>query len=119
MSCRNAAYALGPKIITLDHCIRVADPTILQVAKPLMRELVSKTGFDCITTGWFGNQILDTHREYGVTLVPLPLYDRGRPRPLFAGSAPKLILASLPSARLRKVFEGHHQQALAAKLPSE
>jgi DNA-binding IclR family transcriptional regulator len=114
----NATYALGPKIITLDHCIRAADP-VLQGARPLVKRLASKTGFDCIISGWFGNQVLDTYRERGVMSVDLPLYDRGRPRPLFAGSAPKLILASLPSAQLRKIFENYREQALAAGLPDE
>ncbi|MDR2155618.1 MAG: helix-turn-helix domain-containing protein [Burkholderiaceae bacterium] len=114
----NATYALGPKIITLDHWIRAADP-VLQSARPLIKRLASTTGFDCIISGWFGNQVLDTHREHGVMSVDLPLYDRGRPRPLFAGSAPKLILASLPNAQLRKVFDNHRQQALAAGLPGE
>jgi DNA-binding IclR family transcriptional regulator len=113
-----ATYVLGPKIITLDHYIRTADP-VLQAARPLIKTLAAQTGFDCIISGWFGNQVLDTHREYGVMPMDLPLYDRGRPRPMFAGSAPKLILASLPSAQLRRVFDSHQAPILAAGLPGE
>jgi DNA-binding IclR family transcriptional regulator len=114
----SATYVLGPKIITLDHYIRSADP-VLQAARPLIQTLAAQTGFDCIISGWFGNQVLDTHREYGAAPMDLPLYDRGRPRPLFAGSAPKLILASLPSVQLRKVFDNHRPEILAAGLPGE
>jgi DNA-binding IclR family transcriptional regulator len=117
-SASHATYTLGPKIITLDHYIRAAD-SVLQESRPLIKALAAKTGFDCIISGWFGNQVLDTHREYGFMPVNLPLYDRGRPRPLFAGSAPKLILASLPSAQLRKLFEERREQVLAAGLPDK
>jgi DNA-binding IclR family transcriptional regulator len=113
----NSTYALGPRIIVLDHYIRVADP-VLHVAVPLMRELVAKTGFDCVTSGWFGRQVVDTHREIGV--VPADLYyGRGRPRPLFQGAAPKVILAQLAGAQLRKVFNDYHDEAVVQGLASE
>lgn len=113
----NSLYALGPKIVVLDHYIRFSDP-VLRVSRPLMQELAKKTGFDCITSGWFGNQVLDTHREYGAVPAHL-LYGRGRPRPLFLGSAPKLILASFSSPQLRKVFDQHGEEAVAAGLPGD
>lgn len=114
----NAAYALGPKITMLDHCIRVTDP-MLQAARPLMRALTEQTGFDCIASGWFNNQVLDTHREHGSESVVLPAYDRGSVRPPFLGAGPKLILASLPTAQLRQLFETRHAEILAAGLPGE
>ncbi|MES2508322.1 MAG: IclR family transcriptional regulator [Pseudomonadota bacterium] len=113
----NSHYTLGPRIILLDHYIRKADP-VLREGLPLMRELVDKTGFDCVTSGMFGNQLLDTHREYGNTPATLA-YGRGRPRPMFRGAAPKVILASLPSAQLHKLFDTQVTQRLEAGLPDD
>lgn len=114
----NAAYALGPKIVMLDHYIRATDP-VLHAARPLMRALADQTGFDCITSGWFSNQVLDTHREYGAEPADLPVYDRGKTRSLFAGAGPKLVLASLPTIQLRRLFDTHHKEVRAAGLPVE
>eukprot|EP01032_Pedospumella_encystans_P004151 gene4151-4915_t len=57
-------YALGPRIILLDHYIRNADP-VLREGIPVMRELVAATGFDCVSSGISGMQVLDTHRAMG------------------------------------------------------
>jgi DNA-binding IclR family transcriptional regulator len=55
-------YTLGPRIIVLDHYIRQADP-VLQHGVPFMQELVEQTGFDCVLSALYGQQVLDTHRE--------------------------------------------------------
>ena len=39
-------YALGPRIILLDHYIRRADP-VLKVGLPILRELVAATAASC------------------------------------------------------------------------
>jgi len=113
----DSRYALGPRIVVLDYYIRRADP-LLQVAIPHMAELVEKTSFDCVTSAWFGSQILDTHREMGKAPATLS-YGRGRPRPLFSGGAPKVILASFPPAQLRKLFDAHPADIARAGLPTE
>ncbi len=110
-------YALGPRIILLDHYIRGADP-VLKVGLPVMRELVDATGFDCVLTGVFGLQVLDTYREMGSSPASLA-YGRGRPRPLFLGGAPKVLLASFGSTQLKKVFESRHEELVRAGLPAE
>ncbi len=113
----DSRYTLGPRIIALDHTIRLADP-VLQQGLPLMKELVEKTGFDCVVTGLFGQQVLDTHREFGN--VPATLsYGRGRPRPLFQGAAPKVILSQLPVASLHRLFDQHGAAIAAAGLPAD
>lgn len=114
----NAAYALGPKIMMLDHYIRATDP-VLRVARPLMRALTEETGFDCIASSWFSNRVVDTHREYGKEPAQLHIYDRGQSRPLFPGAAPKLVLASLSPAQLHRVFDAHRDEAVAWGLPGE
>jgi DNA-binding IclR family transcriptional regulator len=113
----NSQYTLGPRIILLDHVIRKADP-VLRVGIPVMRELVEQTGFDCVSTGLFGTQVLDTHREAGN--VPTALaYGRGRPRPLFQGAAPKVIVASFAPTQLHKLFDARLGEIARAGLPSE
>jgi DNA-binding IclR family transcriptional regulator len=104
-------YALGPRITLLDYVMRQADPA-LRLAVPEMRELVRRTGCDCVTTSLFGDTILDTHRESGAEPLPLT-YGRGRPRPPFRGAAPKVILAAQPTAWLHKFHDSHAEEARA------
>jgi DNA-binding IclR family transcriptional regulator len=110
-------YTLGPRIIVLDHYIRKADP-VLQHGVPFMQELVTQTGFDCVISGLYGQQVLDTHRELGAAPASLS-YGRGRPRPLFLGGAPKVILSCFAPAQLHKVFDNHTDEIAAAGLPGD
>jgi len=113
----DAQVTLGPRIVVLDHYIRQADP-VLQHGIPFMKELVALTGFDCVVSSLLGTQLLDTHREY--SSVPADLsYGRGRPRPLFLGAAPKVILAQLPTGTLHKILDAQSLDAAAAGLPTE
>lgn len=113
----DAQCTLGPRIVVLDHFIRQADP-VLQCGIPFMKELVAQTGFDCVVSSLHGEQLLDTHREYGTMPADLS-YGRGRPRPLFKGAAPKVILAGLAVPQLHKLFDAHLPDIAAAGLPTE
>jgi DNA-binding IclR family transcriptional regulator len=111
----DSTYTLGPRIMVLDHFMRRGDP-VLAHAIPFMKELVALTGFDCVLSSLYGEKILDTHQE----LSPIPAnlsYGRGRPRPLFRGAAPKVILAHYSSVQLRKVFDADHSEISASGLP--
>jgi DNA-binding IclR family transcriptional regulator len=113
----DAQVTLGPRIIVLDHFIRQADP-VLQHGIPFMKELVALTGFDCVVSSLLGTQLLDTHREYSSAPADLS-YGRGRPRPLFLGAAPKVILAQLPTATLHKIMDTHAPEIAQAGLPAQ
>ena len=113
----DAQFTLGPRVIVLDHFIRQADP-VLQRGIPFMKELVAQTGFDCVVSSLHGHQLLDTHREYGSLPASLS-YGRGRPRPLFLGGAPKVILAGLPTPQLHRIFDTHQAEIGAAGLPTD
>lgn len=113
----DAQFTLGPRIVVLDHYIRQADP-VLQRGIPFMRELVNQTGFDCVVSGLYGDQLLDTHREYGSMPADLS-YGRGRPRPLFLGAAAKVILAGLPPPQLHRLLDSHVAEVAAAGLPTD
>lgn len=108
------AYALGPRIILLDYHIRQTDP-VLHVAVPIMKQLVEATGCDCVLSSLFGTRILDTHREAGIEKLTLS-YGRGRPRPLFQGAAPKVILASFARPRLHQLYAGFRDEIRTAGL---
>jgi DNA-binding IclR family transcriptional regulator len=114
---QDAQFSLGPRIVVLDHYIRQADP-VLRCGIPFMRELVAQTGFDCVVSCLHGDQLLDTHREYGSEPANLS-YGRGRPRPLFLGAAPKVILAELSTAHLRRLLDRHADEVEAAGLPTD
>ena len=101
--------------MVLDHLIRRADP-VLQHAVPFMKELVATTGLDCVATGVYSDQLLDIHREYSGQPATLS-YGRGRPRPLFLGAAPKVVLACLPPAQLRRLFHSRPAEVAAAACP--
>lgn len=107
-------YSLGPKIIALDHIIRQSDP-LLRVAVPVMVDLVRRTGCACVLSSLLGDQILDTHRESGAEPLVLA-YGRGRPRPMFYGAAPKVILADQSAAWLRKLHDARAAEIAAAGL---
>lgn len=107
-------YGLGPRIITLDYRLRVSDP-LLKAGQPIMRELVEHSGFDAVMSRWYGNDLVDTHRETHDLTLDLR-YGRGRPRPLFLGAAPKAILSTFPKAKLAALFEQYPADICASGL---
>lgn len=113
----DSRYSLGPRVILLDYYIRKADP-VLRAGLPIIRELVEATGFDCVVTELFGMQVLDTYREVGESPEELA-YGRGRPRPLFGGAAPKVLLSNFGSAQLKKVFEARGDELARDNLPTD
>jgi len=108
----NGSYTLGPRVMTLDYQLRTVDP-FFRAGQPLMHELSRQTGCDCVMTRIFDDEVVDTHRESGVDGLHLA-YGRGRPRPLFRGAAPKVILSTLTRARLVRLFDKHSTAAAEA-----
>lgn len=107
-------YSLGPRIIELDYQLRRSDPVLL-AAVPVMEELAKQARLDAVLSTIFGDKLVDTHRASADPTLQLG-YGRGRPRPLFRGAAPKVILAHLPRGRLVRIFESHAAEAAAAGL---
>ncbi len=108
-------YSLGPRIIELDRQIRHSDP-LLTVGARVLADLLPQLGegilFIC---GLRGDSVLS------VCLAETPnslniSYSRGRPMPLFRGSASVIILAHLPEGRLRRLFRDHGDAIAAAGL---
>lgn len=101
-------YALGARIITLDHRIRASDP-VLREARDLMSLLCAETGCSAILCRMYNDEIINTHHVSGYEDAPLSFFGRGRPLPLFRGSASKVMLAFLPPARLKRIYENHRE----------
>ena len=98
----NGHYILGSRIIELDLQIRETDP-LLQSAEGVLEDLVEKTGHSSILCMLFQNSVLciDEHRT---AEGPKVLFSRGQRRTLFKGAMSKVILAHLPTHRLRSIF---------------
>lgn len=107
-------YALGARIIELDYQLRRSDPVLL-AAIPVMKQLVRHLKLDSVLTAMFGLRVVDTYRASGDAHLKLG-YGRGRPRPLFLGAGPKVILACLPRAQRIRIFETHGAEAADAGL---
>lgn len=108
------AYSLGPRIIELDYFIRENDPN-LRIIQPMMRELSDRFECDAIWTSFFGEQVVVTHHERGEGVQAVS-YGRGRRMPLFRGAGSKVILAALPVAQQKRLYQRHETDILAAGL---
>ena len=110
-------YSLGPRVITLDYQLRTGDP-YYHAGQPLMAALANQTGCDCVMSRLFDDQVIDTHREAGPDGLQFA-YGRGRPRLLFHGSAPKVILATLPKAKLKRIYRDHADEIISSGLVAD
>lgn len=99
----SGAYSLGPRISELDYIIRSGDP-LLECSEALVKELCQRLRADVLVVNIFGDRVVAIHHERcdNSNFVG---WGRGQPLPLFAGAGSKMILASLPVARQRRLFE--------------
>lgn len=107
-------YSLGPRIIELDYQLRCSDPVLL-AAVPVMDELARRSSLDVVLSMLFGTKLVDTYRASADPTLKLG-YGRGRPRPLFQGAAPKVILAGLPRAQLLRLHTAFAVEIAAQRL---
>lgn len=98
-------YSLGARIITLDYRIRESDP-VLRIARPVMRQLAEEMAATAVLCRMYNEEVINVHQEE-IQSDEGAIYGRGRPLPLFRGSASKVTLAHLPTAKLRKIYEHH------------
>jgi DNA-binding IclR family transcriptional regulator len=97
------SITLGPRIIELDRSIRESDP-VIRAAVPPMRELADQTGLDVFISKLYGHSLVTVHTEFNESQSALR-YGRGRPVPLTRGSSSKALMAFLPAARLRRLYQ--------------
>jgi DNA-binding IclR family transcriptional regulator len=98
-------YSLGARIITLDYRIRESDP-VLRIARPVMRQLAADMVATAVLCRMYNEDVINVHQEE-VKPDDGAIYGRGRPLPLFRGAASKIMLAFLPQAKIRKIYERH------------
>ncbi|MEO8523630.1 MAG: IclR family transcriptional regulator C-terminal domain-containing protein [Caldimonas sp.] len=110
-------YALGMRFIELDYLLRRTD-VVLLAAAPVMEELTRKTRLDGVLTAMFGMKVIDTYRASVDPTLELG-YGRGRPRPLFQGAAPKVILSCLPRPQLVRIYEAHAEEIASRGLGAD
>ena len=106
----SGSYSLGARIVTLDYRIRASDP-VLQQARPVMRILSAETACTSILCRMYNEEVINVHHEAGYDDTALAFAGRGRPLPLFRGSASKIMVAYLPTPKLKKLYGRHRDDA--------
>ena len=95
-------YGLGARIIQLDRQIRLTDP-MLGRGIAIMQELADQYRENLLLCGYYGDKLICTAQAWTHQTI-LTSYARGRPMPLLWGAAGKVILAHLPTPRLRSLM---------------
>ena len=112
-----AKYTLGPAIIEMDRQIRLRDP-LLRAGRPVMENLIrySPEGSAILLCRVFRERVICVHQVVGPgPQVPVS-YERGRPMGLFRGATAKVVLAHLPTHKLKKLFADHAKEIKEASL---
>jgi DNA-binding IclR family transcriptional regulator len=109
-----AGYTLGPRIVELDHEIRVHDP-IIRASRPVMLELVQEIPGIALLCRSYRNKVLCVHQERSTTEIE-STYERGRTMPLLRGAASRIILANMPARTITALYERQPREFSAAGL---
>jgi DNA-binding IclR family transcriptional regulator len=109
-----AGYTLGPRIVELDHEIRVHDP-IIRASRPVMLKLVDDIPGIALLCRSYRNKVLCVHQERSTTEIE-STYERGRTMPLLRGAASRIILANMPARMIATLYEGQPLEFAAAGL---
>ena len=107
-------YTLGPRIAELDYGMRERDP-LISASRPVMAELLQDVAGIALLCRRYKDRVLCVHQEQGTASFHSN-YERGRARPLLQGAASRIILAYLPSAMIRKLYEADPEAVREAGL---
>lgn len=110
----DVGYTLGPRIAELDFNMRERDPLIV-ASRPVMASLVLQADGIALLCRRYKDRVLCVHQEQGTASFHSN-YERGLARPLIQGAASRIILAHLPSAMVRRIYEADPQAVEAAGL---
>ena len=112
-----ASYALGPAIIRMDRQIQICDP-MLNAARPVMRDLIqyAADGAIMLLCRLFNDQVMCVYQVPGRGPQPPVSYERGRLMPLFRGATSKIVLAYLPTRKLKTLLAEYPDDIAAAGL---
>jgi DNA-binding IclR family transcriptional regulator len=109
-----AGYTLGPRIVELDHEIRIHDP-IIRASRPVMLELVREIAGIALLCRSYRNKVLCVHQERSTTEIE-STYERGRTMPLLRGAASRIILANMPARTIGALYDRQPREFAAAGL---
>lgn len=107
-------YGIGPRVIELDHLMRMTDPLLTQAAGP-MRKLSAELHANVMLCSYYGDKVMCVDLVWPDRTVE-QAYERGRPMPMFKGAMAKTILAHLPPYHLRNIQNWHAEAIEAAGL---
>ena len=96
-------YTFGPSISVMDYIAQKSNP-IIRFSIPLMMDIVEQTELNCSLTQFYDDYCIDIHHE-NYKESGLLAYGRGRPRPAYAGAAPKVILATTAPKIQKSIYE--------------
>ena len=99
----DVGYTLGPRIAELDYQMRERDPLIV-ASRPVMAELVEEIAGIALLCRRYRERVLCVHQEQGTASFHSN-YERGLARPMLQGAASRIILAHMPSATIRKIYD--------------
>lgn len=102
-SYHGVGFALGPRIIELNATIVSSDP-LIRSSKLAMQTLALQHGCVALLCRRFKDKVLCVHQEEGAEGLTT-YYQVGQARSLVRGAASRVILANLPAATLRKVYQ--------------
>jgi DNA-binding IclR family transcriptional regulator len=104
-------YILGPAIIRYDRQLRLTDPLVRSARGEMDRIARSVAGKGVVfLCRLFGDEVMCVSQA-AVGALPFTIsYERGRPMPLFAGSASRVILANLPPAKIQALYRKHSEK---------
>jgi DNA-binding IclR family transcriptional regulator len=108
------SYGLGPRIVELDQQMRLTDP-LLRVAQPQLAQLRRRLNAVVLLMRLFHNRIICIHEE-GDERTGVPAAGRGRAVTFFKGATSKVILAHLPTRRLKGLYLNCARQIAKAGL---
>jgi DNA-binding IclR family transcriptional regulator len=112
-----ADYALGPAIIEMDRQIQICDP-MLNAARAVMVDLIryAAEGSTVLLCRLFHDRVMCVHQVMGRGPQEPVSYQRGRLMPLYRGATSKMILAHLPTRKLKSLFAHDADEVAAAGL---
>lgn len=112
-----ASYTLGPAIIQLDRQLQICDP-MLNAARSVMSDLINHAadGATILLCRLFHNTVMCVHQVVGRGPQDPVSYERGRLMPLYRGATSKIILAHIPSRKLKALFNQNAKEIARAGL---
>jgi DNA-binding IclR family transcriptional regulator len=98
-------YALGPRIIALEHQMTDYDPVLVR-SRDLVDKLVAETGLDALISEWHGDSVVNVLIKRGSDVGPVG-GGRGRPIDLFHSATSRVVLAYLLPRQIRRIYDAH------------